>query len=124
MMWSSHKTRANKNEAHDNRTSILVAVIFLFALAIIARLFNVQVLDYEAYAARALQQHGVAEDITPNRGRSFVRTQAEKSDLYPLSANKEFALVYVVPQDILNATQAAETLAPALLPFVYEEPDE
>jgi cell division protein FtsI/penicillin-binding protein 2 len=115
--------RSQKDTTQDNRTTLLVAVIFLFSLAIIARLFNVQVLDGDVYAARALQQHGVAEDITPNRGRIFVRTQAEKSDLYPLAANKEFALVYAVPKDVLNPSQAAETLAPVLLPFVYEEPD-
>src|SRR3989338_8248565 len=113
----------SKETTHDNRTKTLAAVIFLFSFAIIARLFNVQVLSYDVYAARALQQHGVERDILPNRGRIFVGIPSEASGLYPLAANKEFALVYAVPQEISNPEQAAETLAPVLYPLTHEELD-
>jgi len=89
----------------------------------LARLFNIQVLDYDLYSAKAMRQHGVEKEIMPSRGRIFVRTQQEKSGLYPLAANKEFALVYVVPKDVLNPEQEVEKLAPVLYPLVYEEPD-
>ena len=108
----------------DNRLTILGAIIFLFAAGIVLRLFNVQILNYDLYSARAMRQHGVAKEILPLRGRIFVRASEEKSELYPLAANKEFALVYAVPEDIVNPKEAMEKLTPILFPLFYEEPDQ
>ncbi|MEK7067668.1 MAG: hypothetical protein AAB956_01590, partial [Patescibacteria group bacterium] len=120
MIWSN---RFKKNQpARDNRLTILGAIIFLFAAGIILRLFNVQILNYDLYAARAMRQHGVAKEIVPQRGRIFVHTAEAKSDLYPLAANKEFALVYAVPKDIINPQEVTEKLMPILFPLFYEEP--
>jgi len=123
MIWSSNRQRTSKEITGDNRIKFLLAIIFLFALGIVLRLFNVQILNYDLYAARASRQHGVEKEIIPDRGRIFVRTQKENSGLYPLAANKKFALIYAVPKDILNPEQTAETLAPIFYPFIFEEPD-
>ncbi|MFA5318231.1 MAG: penicillin-binding protein 2 [Patescibacteria group bacterium] len=123
MIWSSNRQRVSKDIIGDNRTKFLLAIIFLFALGIILRLFNVQVLNYDLYAAKASRQHGVEEEIIPVRGRIFVRAQKENSELYPLASNKKFALIYAVPKDILNPEQTAETLAPIFYPLIFEEPD-
>lgn len=120
-MRSFHKTKYET--AHDNRTKFLVAVIFLFAFAIMVKIFNLQVFQYDLYSARAMQQHDVVEDIMPERGRIFVRSQDEQSNLYPLASNKEFALVYAVPKEMNNIEQDADKLVPVLYPLVYEEPD-
>lgn len=123
MVWH---TPRKKKESNNNRIAILLAVIFLFAVCIIIKLFNIQILEHELYAVKALGQHGVEKDILPMRGRIFVRTKedgAGKSELYPLAANKEFALVYAVPKDIKEPEKTVETLAPVLYPLIYEEPD-
>ncbi|PIR95011.1 hypothetical protein COT95_00995, partial [Candidatus Falkowbacteria bacterium CG10_big_fil_rev_8_21_14_0_10_37_6] len=122
MIWSSHKIK--RELAYDNRAKFLVAVIFLFAFAIIIKIFNLQVFQHDLYAARALQQHGVEEEIIPERGRIFVRTNEDKTELYPLAANKEFALIYAVPKDMNNIEQAAEKLMPILYPLLHDEPDQ
>lgn len=124
MMWSSHTRRArNESSLLDNRPKLLAAVIFLFAFAIAARLFNVQVLNYDLYAARAGQQHDIERELMPERGRIFVRSGDEGTALYPLAANKELALIYAVPKDILQPQQTAEKIAPLLYPLLNEEPD-
>lgn len=123
MMWSAHTRRGREESSIDNRPKLLAAVIFLFAFAIAARLFNVQVLNYDVYAARAGQQHDIEEELMPQRGRIFVRSGKNEGTLYPLAANKEFALVYAVPKDILQPQQAAEKIAPLLYPLRYEAPD-
>jgi len=122
-MIGSNRFKRNPTSG-DNRLTILGAIIFLFAAGIVLRLFNVQILNYDLYSARAMRQHGVAKEILPLRGRIFVRASEEKSELYPLAANKEFALVYAVPEDIVNPKEAMEKLTPILFPLFYEEPDQ
>jgi len=121
MGWK--KRTQEKQATGDNRLTILGAVIFLFAAGIIARLFNIQVLNYDLYAARAIRQQGVEKEIVPERGRIFIRTGQGASALYPLAANKEFALVYAVPKDITDPEWTTEQLIPILFPLTYEEPD-
>jgi cell division protein FtsI/penicillin-binding protein 2 len=121
MIWTSRTKKSQPTG--DNRLTALGAIIFLFAAAIIIRLFNVQIINYDLYAAKALRQHGVEEEIVPERGRIFVRAAQENSGLYPLAANKEFALVYAVPAKITNPKDAMEKLAPVLFPLTYEEPN-
>ncbi len=133
MIWSSNRKKikktshayggAGKENRGDNRIKFLSAIIFLFALGLVLRLFNIQVLNYDLYAAKALRQHGIEKDLIPRRGRVFTREDKEKKELYPMATNKEFALIYCVPKDILNPRQAAETLAPIFYPLVYQEPD-
>ena len=79
MIWNVRQNRRQTNG--DNRLILLGAIIFLFAAGIILRLLNVQILNYDLYAARALRQHGVEQDIMPQRGRIFVHAQEEKSGL-------------------------------------------
>lgn len=121
MGWK--KRTQEKQATGDNRLTILGAVIFLFAAGIIARLFNIQVLNYDLYAARAIRQQGVEKEIVPERGRIFIRTGQGASALYPLAANKEFALIYAVPKDITDPEWTTEQLIPILFPLTYEEPD-
>lgn len=121
MIWGNRFKKIQP--ARDNRLTILGAIIFLFAAGIIVRLFNVQILNYDLYSARAMRQHEVEKEIIPQRGRIFVRTAEAKSAVYPLAANKEFALVYAVPKDIANPEAAVEKLTPILFPLFYEEPD-
>ncbi len=126
MIWSLYNKKNNGRLEKDNRITLLVAIIFLFAIAIIARLFNVQLLNYDLYAAKALRQHGVDKEIMPDRGRIFVRSKEgddNKSELYPLAANKDFALIYAVPKDVFDPEDAVKKLAPVLFTLVYEEPD-
>jgi len=121
MIWNVRQNRRQTNG--DNRLILLGAIIFLFAAGIILRLLNVQILNYDLYAARALRQHGVEQDIMPQRGRIFVRAQEEKSGLYPLASNKEFALIYAVPKEIVNPKEATEKLTPILFSLTYKEPN-
>lgn len=95
----------------------LAAGLFLFWFLIVARLFNLQILNYGIYSALASGQHEVYEKLFPARGRIFVRentTPAGGAGLYPLAANREYDLIYAVPKEIKNATDTAEDLIEAL----------
>ncbi|MDP3900184.1 MAG: penicillin-binding protein 2 [bacterium] len=122
MIWSANRYKKQARDGvEDNRIKILVAIIFLIGAAIFGRLFILQFLHYDLYAAKAMSQHGVKREILPQRGRIFVHSR--DAELYPLAANKDFAQIYAVPKDIVDVDYAVEQLAPILFRLTYEEPD-
>ena len=106
----NHKdTRRNE---HDNRLKIVMAVIFLLALALIAKLFSLQVLKYDLYFALASDQQQVYNKLEPERGKILVQDGREilGDKTYPIAFNKDFAQVYAVPDKIENPEDVAEKL--------------
>jgi len=79
------------------RTLFLLAVIFLFGLIIIFRLFDLQVRQNSFYTRLASKSHEVYQDLFPERGEIYTR---EKDQLYPLVANRDYFLVYAEPVKI------------------------
>ncbi|MCD4761825.1 penicillin-binding protein 2 [bacterium] len=108
-----NKRFTNKSSTPSvNRLNFLMAIIFLIIGAILVRLFILQVVNKELYAALATGQHLFTKQLEPMRGRIFIYGDQENSSnkLYPIATNKDFALLYAVPQEVEEPKKAAEIL--------------
>ena len=89
-------------------------VIFFFIFGVVgcilARLFYLQVLKHNFYAAMAQDQHGFNEQIVPQRGGIFIQ---EKNDSWhPLAVDRNYQTVFLVPKKVLDKNEVAGALAP------------
>jgi cell division protein FtsI/penicillin-binding protein 2 len=99
------------------RIYVLMIVIFIFGGGALARLFSLQILQYDYYSALAQGQHQLYQTLFPERGEIFMQDLSAKrrnqeNHYYPLAINKEFHQVYIVPKDIPD--QEKESLAEQL----------
>lgn len=108
-----HHLRADRPTRFD-RLSLLSVGIVLFVLAIIGRLFVLQVLNHGLYVALAEGQYALSEKLVPKRGEIFFRDATNPDDLLPLATNRELRLVYAVPKSIQDPTASAEKIAELL----------
>jgi cell division protein FtsI/penicillin-binding protein 2 len=94
----------------NNRANFVLAIIFLLAAAILAKLYYLQVMRKDYYAALAAGQHEVFRELEPPRGRIFIEDTAAPGgkELYPVATNKEFALFYAKPAEIPASRAEAE----------------
>jgi len=106
----------------NKRITILSIVILVFFLAIVTRLFWLQVLNYEHYADQATRQQRKIATVEATRGQIYARdhTNVGGSDLYPLAANKIFYEIFADPTKVTRPDNAAESLA-SLLDFKKED---
>ena len=100
----------------DRRLRYLVAGLFLFSLALIARLGYLQLWSGRALAESAAKQHSTARVLPASRGQIFYG-EAKSAELYPLAANRVFQHLYVVPRDVINASSSVAQLASLLAPW-------
>ncbi len=98
--------------SNNNRINIIIAIIFLLGLSVLVKLYNLQISRYDWYIVRALSQHQVSGILEPERGRIFVQESQKGNDenFYPIASNKDFALIYAIPEEIRNANSIAENL--------------
>ena len=93
---------------------LVIAVFFCF-LAIVFRLFTLQVLKHSSYQVKATNQQQEYQNIYPVRGEIYMQDRyAEKesfSSLFPVAINKNFYKVYAVPKDIKAKEETASLLA-------------
>jgi len=103
------------------RIYILIIIVFVVGSGILARLFSLQILQYDYYSVLAQDQHGLDKILFPQRGEIFIQDlsdsrrtprqspEGERADklgtgqenYYPLAINKEFYQVYIIPKDII-----------------------
>lgn len=92
-----------------------VGAVFLFVAAIIlVRLFVLQVLQHEVYAALAEGQRSVFAKLFPRRGEIFLQDRSTPGALSPLAVNRPADLLYAVPAKIEQPLLLARLLAPVL----------
>ncbi len=112
-MMVRNDRKRTKRADKDNRLKIAMAVIFLLAAAVAAKLFNLQVIQHDLYFALASSQQQVYNKLEPERGRIIVQDGRElinSSSNYAAVINKDFAHVYAVPDKITDPSSAAEKL--------------
>ena len=91
--------------------TILIIVIFLFTLAIIYRLFVVQVIQGNFFIALASDQHEIYRSLFPERGKIYLKdTRTDQEKLFPFATNKELSLVFAIPQKIDDVDEVMEKL--------------
>jgi cell division protein FtsI/penicillin-binding protein 2 len=93
------------------RISALVLFIFCLSLALVARLFVLQVMRRDISLALAEEQQNVSRELPSDRGEIFL---SDANDLYPVAVNREYFLAYAVPADVRDRAQTVRHLESAL----------
>ena len=99
-----------KNRRLKNwRIRIAFLFVCLFFVAVVYRLFSLQIVDYKFYLAKAKNQHEFSKTLTPRRGSVFMKDRF--GDVYPLATVKDAVTVYAVPKEITDKLATAEKLS-------------
>jgi len=77
------------------RINFILTLIFLFGAVIIGKLFYIQILNYDFYAALARGQQKFFRSWQGERGEIFFQNHD-----FPIATNKRYPLVYVSPAEI------------------------
>jgi len=110
-MWrnSKNNSRPEKIRVSLSRWRLVVAIIFLFSGALVYKLFNIQIQQCDLYTAMAAGQQQVTSKLKPERGKIyFTETINNQEKLYPVATNKDFAVLYAIPKDVVSPRQLAE----------------
>ena len=104
--------KEKNNTERDNRLNIIMAIIFLLVGAIVFKLYSLQVLKYDLYVALASDQHQIYNELEPERGKIYIQDSQDlfSEKQYPLATNKEFSLVYAVPDSVEDPQKTSEIL--------------
>ena len=105
------KERVDVNQM--DRLQILLLIIIVMALAIVLKLFNLQVLKGKDYLTIAKTQHLLVANMKPKRGEIFLDDANNVN--YPLAINRSYLNLYAIPQSIVGdplkiSKKLAETL--------------
>lgn len=113
-----NKIKSIKRKESDSRISggdwrmhWLAFFVFFVALAIVGKLFLLQVIRHDTFVALAENQHSKNMQIQARRGEIFLQ---DENQPYPVAVNRELQMVYAVGKEIKDAGAAAETLASIL----------
>ncbi|MFA5887002.1 MAG: penicillin-binding protein 2 [Patescibacteria group bacterium] len=110
-MWRnvSNNSRPERARVSLSRWRLVVAIIFLFAGALVYQLFNLQIKQCDLYTAMAASQQQTSSRLEPARGKIYFTESINKQErLYPMATNKEFAVLFAVPKDISDPRAFAE----------------
>ncbi len=110
-MWrnSLNNSRPDKIKAHNSRWRLIVAIVFLFSGSLVYKLFSLQIGQCDMYTAMAANQQQISSQLKPERGKIFVTEKVNGVEkLYPIATNKDLAVLYAVPKDVVNPRELAE----------------
>jgi cell division protein FtsI (penicillin-binding protein 3) len=90
------------------RTLLLGAVLAFWMLALVGRLYHLQIIQYVDLLARAERQQQRTIEVAPKRGVVYDR------QMHPLAMSLAVDSIFAVPGEIPNPEMAAGLLAPVL----------
>lgn len=99
------------HEFYRWRISFLALSAVIVSLAILIRLYSLQVIAFDKYRLVAENQHSIYQELVPERGEIFLKDGDGK---YPVAVNKDMQMAYAVPRDIKNREETAVLLSSAL----------
>ena len=88
------------------RINVVLVLIIILGVAIISRLFNIQILNHKFYQSQALGQQAGFSEAQGQRGEIFLKNSQESKGAYgigdvkSLAINKERWAVSLIPQEI------------------------
>jgi len=85
------------------RANLILFFIFLFAATILGRLFFIQIINHDYYAALARGQQTLLRSLQGDRGEIFFQNHQ-----YPVATTKSYTLVHISPKEIPDE-QKSET---------------
>ncbi len=120
MSWRHRKFKANRNVG--GRITVLSVFFIILALAVMIKLFSLQILSVDYYNALASGQHELYQKLFPERGSIYVSEEENgKKTLFPLVTNQEEELLYAVPKEIENPEETAKKLIEIIGPLAEEQ---
>lgn len=107
--WKKNKKIVKEK---NNRINVLMAIIFILGMAIIGKLYKLQVIDHKHYIALAMKQQQASGKLEAVRGRIFLADDrnGEERNVFPLATNKQFATVFAKPSIISDPEKVASGL--------------
>ncbi len=93
------------------RARLLVFFVVGGALAILTRLYFVQVLNHERWEGIASSQYTMKNAIQAERGQIFFH---DRGELYSVAVNRDEPYAFIVPRDIDDEGKVAEMLSEIL----------
>ncbi|NCU44575.1 hypothetical protein EOM71_02755, partial [Candidatus Falkowbacteria bacterium] len=81
---------------------IIFIIFVLIGVAVVARLFWLQLIRHSYYLAKARDQHEFNVQLAPTRGQIFVHNNSAITgdDLYPIATNRRFFTLYAIPRSL------------------------
>ena len=97
---------AEQKNYYLRRVTLIQVLLFVFVVAILARLFYLQIVKHEDYLFLADKRHHKIERLLPERGSIFLMNDKEEleNEFYTIAGTQENYLLYGVPVLIENAT--------------------
>ncbi|MFH1462303.1 MAG: penicillin-binding protein 2 [bacterium] len=90
------------------RINLILAIVFLFGIGLLGRLFFIQVLQGDFYKALSQGLHNLGEEAIEERGEIFFKNGE------PLAVNIDWPLVFSSSEKVENKVETAEKLAEIL----------
>lgn len=114
-MTRSFSTRAGRSASRglDTPTTRLLFLAIgctLLGLLLIARFFQLQILEGSAYKVLASDQHTLQQALVPRRGTIYIRDRAD-GQLYPIAKDRDAWQVYAMPREMKDRAAVAEQVA-------------
>lgn len=113
-----YRRRRDRKPKVEVRLAVLKSAMLGFACLIVAKLFLLQVINYDFYAKAAENSHSLFKDILPERGQIYLTDLKIANKFYPLVLNRDiFNIVAdpkIVTENVKNAKLEAEVLAKKL----------
>jgi len=99
----------------DWRIHFVILLILFLGAAIVGRMFYLQITKGGYYAALAKGQQVDYVDAEPPRGNIFFQDKFNENKVFLAATNKEWPLLYVVPNEVINPRAVASQLVPFLI---------
>lgn len=112
----------SKTNKTDNHLTIVAVFFLIIALAIVARLFVLQILEHNYYATFALSTHEIYKRLYPERGQIYFQDSRD-GKTYPAAINRQYYLLYAVPKEI-STEQASSTINTLIEILKLQTPEE
>jgi len=99
----------------EQRLKIMGVIVLLFAVVLVFRMFDVQVLKHDHYVALAFGQQRFEQVETAQRGKILVHDSAvDPNAYYPLAFDVKKFAVWAVPHQISKKEETAKNISAAV----------
>ncbi|MFH1789678.1 MAG: penicillin-binding protein 2 [bacterium] len=100
-----------KKSKQQVRISWIAVFLCIICMAIVYRLFVLQILTFDYYTALASNTHEIYKQLFPKRGNIYIQdSRSDFNNEYPVAVQRPYYLVYAVPLEI-DSSEAASTTA-------------
>ncbi len=113
-------SRRSSEPSIKGRLFFVGGLLALGMLAIVARLFQLQVLEYDIYKVLAEGQHGSSSILVPKRGSILLRDRFDGT-LHPVAKDRNVWQVFAIPREIKKDLASTTQMVADLTNQPYED---